>query len=153
MVGPLLVLFGALPTFMLPTAEPLPQWVQDPDWSLLNGLALIMTILTPLALASLYSPKVEQSGILGFIGFVMAFVGSVLFSSVQFDEALLWPIYANEVPRLLDRAGPMIRPCSSKAPAWISIGERNFHEQDAGISALHPHARPCWPDLSCCDIQ
>jgi len=92
---------------MLPTSEPLIEWVLDADWSLLNGLALIMTVLTPLALVSLYFSQVEESGRLGFVGFLMAFIGSVLFSSVQFDEAVLWRILAEEAPALLDLAGPM----------------------------------------------
>lgn len=108
-VGVFLVLFGILPIILLPTSEPLLQWVLDADWSVLNGLALIMTVLTPLALVSLYSKQVEESGWLGFIGFVMAFIGSVLFSSVQFDEALLWRIFAKEAPVLLDLAGPMFK--------------------------------------------
>jgi hypothetical protein len=106
-VGVFLVLFGILPIIMLPTSEPLIQWVLDPDWSLLNGLALIMTILTPLAIISLYARQVKESGRLGFIGFLMAFIGSVLFSSVQFDEALLWRIFVEEAPALLDTSGPM----------------------------------------------
>ncbi len=106
-VGALLVLFGVLPVVMLPTSEPLIEWVLDADWSLLNGLALIMTVLTPLALVSLYFSQVEESGRLGFVGFLMAFIGSVLFSSVQFDEAVLWRILAEEAPALLDLAGPM----------------------------------------------
>jgi hypothetical protein len=107
-VGVFLVLFGVLPTFMLPTAEPLAQWVMDPDWTWLNGLALIMTMLTPMALASLYLTQVERAGKLGFAGFGTAFLGSMLFSSVQFDEAFLWPIFVNEAPGLLDPAGPML---------------------------------------------
>jgi hypothetical protein len=106
-VGIFLVLFGILPLLMLPTSEPLIQWVLDPDWTLLNGLALVMTVLMPLALISLYAKQVEESGRLGLIGFVMAFVGSVLFASVQFDEALLWRIFAEEAPALLDTSGPM----------------------------------------------
>ena len=39
----------------------------------------------------------------------MAFIGSVLFSSVQFDEALLWRIFAAESPSLLDLNGPMFK--------------------------------------------
>lgn len=106
-VGALLILFGILPIIMLPTSKPLIHWVLDANWSLLNGLALIMTVLTPLALISLYSEQVEESGRLGLIGFVMAFIGSVLFSSVQFDETFLWRIFAEEAPALLDLAGPM----------------------------------------------
>ena len=106
-VGALLVLFGVLPIIMLPTSEPLIEWVLDADWSLLNGLALIMTVLAPLALVSLYFRQVEESGRLGFVGFVMAYIGAVLFSSVQFDEALIWRILATEAPALLDLTGPM----------------------------------------------
>ena len=111
-VGALLVLFGILPILMLPTAEPLLHWVLDPDWPLLNGLALTMTILSPLALIILYSKQVAESGRLGLISFLMAFIGSILFSSVQFDEALLWRIFAEEAPALLDTAGPMFTDAS-----------------------------------------
>lgn len=106
-VGVFLVLFGTLPVILLPTSEPLIQWALDADWAALNGLALVMTILTPLALISLYAKQVRESGVLGLIGFGMAFVGSVLFSSIQFDEALLWGIFAREAPALLDLSGPM----------------------------------------------
>jgi hypothetical protein len=106
-VGVFLVLFGILPITMLPTSEPLIQWVMDPDWSVLNGMALLMTVLTPLALTCLYSRQIKDSGWLGLIGYVMAFTGSVLFASVQFDEAFLWQIFAKEAPALLDLTGPM----------------------------------------------
>ena len=108
-VGIFLGLFGILPMIMLPSSEPLIEWVLDPDWTSLNSLALIMTVLTPLALVSLYSKQVKESGRLGFIGFQMAFIGSVLFSSVQFDEALLWRILAAGAPSLLDLNGPMFK--------------------------------------------
>lgn len=108
LVGAMLVLFGVLPTLLLPTSDPLIQWVLDPDWTWLNGLALIMTVLTPLALVSLYLVQIERAGRLGFVGFVMTFLGAMLFSSVQFDEAFLWPILATEVPGFLDPAGPML---------------------------------------------
>jgi hypothetical protein len=115
-VGALLILFGVLPIMMLPTSEPLIEWVLDADWSVLNGLALIMTVLTPLALISLYLSQVEESGKLGFVGFAMAFIGAILFSSVQFDEALLWRILAEEAPALLDIEGPMFT-----SPGFSSI--------------------------------
>ena len=108
-VGVFLILFGILPILLLPTSEPLIEWVLDPDWASLNGLALIMTVLTPLALVILYSKQVKESGKTGFLGFLMAFIGSVLFSSVQFDEALLWRIFAEEAPALLDTSGPMFK--------------------------------------------
>ena len=108
-VGAFLILFGILPIILLPTSEPLIEWVLDPDWVSLNGLALIMTVLTPLALVHLYSKQVKESGKTGFLGFLMAFIGSVLFSSVQFDEALLWRIFTVQAPSLLDLSGPMFK--------------------------------------------
>jgi hypothetical protein len=107
-VGALLVLFGVLPLLLLPTSEPLIEWVRDADWSWLNGLALIATVLTPLALVSLYFRQVEESGKLGFVGFVMSYIGAVLFLGVQFDEAFVWRILASEAPALLDPNGPML---------------------------------------------
>jgi hypothetical protein len=107
-VGALLVLFGVLPGLLLPTSEPLLYWVADSDWGWLNGLALIMTVLTPLALAALYSGQVDEAGWLGLAGFATAFVGSVLFACVQFDEAFLWPILAKSAPEFLNPTGPML---------------------------------------------
>lgn len=106
-VGVMLILFGILPMLMLPVSQPLLAWVTDADWGLLNGFALIMTLLTPLAVVSLYSVQVEESAKLGFTGFVIAFIGSVLFACVQFDEALLWPVFVTQAPGLLDPTGPM----------------------------------------------
>ena len=72
----------------LPTSQALIQWVLEPDWSILNGLALILTILFPLALISLYSEQVVQRGLLGLIGFLMVFIGLMLFTEEEYFRGL-----------------------------------------------------------------
>src|SRR3989338_196736 len=115
-VGILLFLFGISPFVFLPTSEPPLAWVRDDQWFVLNLLAFILTLLTPLALVGLYARQMEASGRLGFLGFLLAFIGSLLFAGLQFDEAFVWPILAIEAPSLIDPRGPMF-----SDPAFSSV--------------------------------
>jgi len=103
----LLLGFGVTPTLLLPAGGTLLEWVQDPQWAILNLAALAMALILPLALAALYLAQADALGRIGLAGFVCAFLGSLLYLGVQFDETFVWPILAEEAPSLLGLQGPM----------------------------------------------
>ena len=107
LVGVLIFLFGISPSILLPTTEPLLNWVLDNNWVTLNLFAFLLTILLPLSFIGLYAKQIERIGILGFIGFILTFIGSMLYVGVQFDETFTWPVIAVQAPALLDLQGPM----------------------------------------------
>jgi hypothetical protein len=99
--------FGVTPSLLLPTNASLVDWVQDPQWFVLNLAALVMALLLPLALVALYAAQADALGNVGLAGFVLAFFGSLLYLGLQFDEAFVWPILGEEAPSLLALQGPM----------------------------------------------
>lgn len=103
----LLLGFGVAPTLFLPAGGSLLEWVQDPQWFVLNLAALVMALLLPLALAALYLAQADSLGKVGLAGFVCAFFGSLLYLGLQFDETFVWPILAEQAPSLLALQGPM----------------------------------------------
>ena len=105
--GILLLGFGILPDIFLPMKEPLINWVKDSEWFLLNFSAFILTILTPISILGLYVKQSEKMGKLGLVGFLMVYLGGMLYVGLQFDEAFTWPILAKHAPILIDTKGPM----------------------------------------------
>jgi hypothetical protein len=98
---------GILPSFLLPRAEPIVNWVLDSNWDALSVAAFTLAALLPLVLIALYAFQLEQTGTAGLVGFGLAFLGSILLLSFQFDMTFVWPVLADEVPRLLDVDGVM----------------------------------------------
>ena len=88
--------------------EPLINWVKDSEWFLLNFSAFILTILTPISILGLYAKQSEKMGKLGLIGFIMVYLGGMLYVGLQFDEAFTWPILAKHAPILIDTKSPIL---------------------------------------------
>ena len=108
--------FGVTPWLLLPIDASLLEWVQDPQWVVLNVAALVMALLLPLTLVALYAAQAESLGTVGLASFVLAFLGSLLYLGLQFDETFVWPILAKESPSLLALQGPMF-----SDPGFVSI--------------------------------
>jgi len=87
--------------------EPLLNWVKDSQWFMLNFSALILTILTPISILGFYAKQIESVGKLGLIGFLLVYLGGMLYVGMQFDEVFTWPILAEYAPALIDIKGPM----------------------------------------------
>ena len=117
----LLLGFGVTPSLLLPTGASLLDWVQDPQWFVLNVTALVMALLLPLVLVALYVAQAESLGNVGLAGFVLAFLGSLLYMGLQFDESFVWPILAEEAPSLLTLQGPMFSDPGFKS-AYLAMG-------------------------------
>jgi hypothetical protein len=113
--------FGVMPSLLLPTGAPLLEWVQDPQWFVLNVAALVMALLLPLVLVALYAVQAEAVGKVGLTGFLSAFFGSLLYSGLQFDESFVWPVLAEEAPSLLALQGPMFSNLNF-ASAYLAMG-------------------------------
>lgn len=117
----LLLGFGVTPTLLLPPGGSLLEWVQDPQWFVLNLAALVMALLLPLALVALYLAQADSLGSAGRAGFVCAFIGSLLYLGLQFDETFVWPVLAEEAPSLLALRGPMFTN-SNFMGAYLAMG-------------------------------
>ena len=105
--GVLLLGFGILPDIFLPMNGPLLNWVNDSQWFMFNLCAFMLTVLTPLTMLGIYAKQIERVGKLGLIGFLLVYLGGMLYVGVQFDEAFTWPILAKHAPGLLDIKGSM----------------------------------------------
>jgi len=68
---------------------------------LYSVLIMITGVLLPLGLVGLYARQLEASGPLGLVGFVVAFVGTVLVAGFFWTSAFIAPVLAVEAPELL----------------------------------------------------
>jgi hypothetical protein len=62
---------------------------------------MIAGLLLPLGLVGLYARQLEAAGPLGLVGFVVAFIGTVLVAGFFWTSAFVAPILALEAPELL----------------------------------------------------
>jgi hypothetical protein len=81
--------------------------VQDSDWLWVNIIGLIATMLLAVGFLGLYLKQAKETGLLGFIGFLFAFFGSLLFMCIQYIETILWPIFTEHAQGLLEQKGAM----------------------------------------------
>ncbi len=70
-------------------------------YALYSVLIMIAGLLLPLGLVGLYAKQAETSGPLGLVGFVVAFVGTVLVAGFFWTSAFIAPVLAVEAPELL----------------------------------------------------
>jgi len=143
----LLLVLGILPVLMLPAGEPPLIWVRDDHWSALSITAFGLALLLPLVLTGLYAFQLQHMGVVGLIGFFLAFLGLLLLLSFQFDMAFVWPVLANEMPPLLDFEGVMFRaPRFSFIHFWMgplfTLGILVF-----GVSTVRARVFPRWSGL------
>lgn len=77
-----------------------PQTVTTASYALVFLLYLLSGALLLLGLVGLYTSQSEQTGILGLIGFLAAFFGTVLLAGALWFELFITPALAAEAPRL-----------------------------------------------------
>jgi hypothetical protein len=75
--------------------------VTSASYALSVGLALISTVLLAGGLVGIYAARSEATGVLGLIGFALAFAGTVLAAGGTWSEAFVTPALAQEAPELL----------------------------------------------------
>ena len=88
-------------------AFPLGRVVLHNSWVGVNFIALVASLLLPLGLIGLHAKLHARGGILGPIGFILAFFGWVFHASLQFDETFTWPIIGAHAAILIGVKGPM----------------------------------------------
>ncbi len=81
--------------------------VVDGNWLWINVIGVIACMLLIAGFYGLYLKQADQSGVLGYAGFLCAFFGSVLFLCIQYIETVIWPMLAEHAPTLLQHNGPM----------------------------------------------
>lgn len=145
--GILLLGFGVLPGLLLPIYEPLLNWVLDGQWFILNLSAFLLTVLIPISLLGIYAKQVGKIGKLGLVGFLMTYVGGMLYAGIQFEETFTWPILARHAPELININGPMFSdPAFSFAYMFMALlfipGFIMF-----GIASIRTRIFPKWAVL------
>lgn len=108
--GVLLLLWWGLMVIPMPAPGSktlLLDMVTHRAWVPLNAVGSFATMLLPLALVGLYAMQSDRFGMLGMLGFLLSFLGSLLYMWIQVDETVLWPLLAAHTPELVDMDGPM----------------------------------------------
>jgi hypothetical protein len=75
--------------------------INSASFALSVGLALIGAVLLTGGLVGIYAARSEAIGVLGLIGFALAFAGEILAAGVAWFEAFITPALAQEAPELL----------------------------------------------------
>ena len=72
---------------------------------------LLAALLLSFGLVGLYASQAESAGYLGILGFLMAFVGTVMFAGFFWAQEFFAPVVAEAAPGLLDNI-----------PRWLYFG-------------------------------
>ena len=116
MISGLLLCLGFLPSALLDGDAPIVSWVLDPAWAALSMTAFLAALLSPFVLVGLFAHQRRQLGLVGVIGLLLSVAGMLVYLGFQFDLAFVWPVLAQQTPRLLDFEGPMFR-----APSYAFV--------------------------------
>ena len=105
-------------------------------YTLHTVLDMIALILLLLALVGLYARQAEVTGPLGFVGFIVAFVGTVLVAGFAWASLFVAPALATAAPEFLNTGPP-----PGLLPTFIpfAVGWLLF-----GIASLRGRVYPRW---------
>jgi hypothetical protein len=78
--------------------------VSSPNWVPAHLIYWVAVMLMQLGLVGVYARQVEQTGWLGLVGFVLAFVGTALVSSILLYVSTALPLIAGEAQTIFDQA-------------------------------------------------
>lgn len=118
----LVLLSALLPLMFLDAGGSVLDWLRDPGWRPLSGLALVLTGLMPFVLLAIRACHPAGAGALALVGLTFAVVGLLAYFGFAFDMALVWPVLAARAPELVDFAGPMFRdPHFAFVHTWMKL--------------------------------
>jgi hypothetical protein len=100
LVAGVLYAVGAL---LHPVGESLAA-VISPNWVPAHLVYWVSVLLLHLGLVGLYARQAEQTGRLGLVGFVLAFIGTALVGSILVFASTVLPLIAAEAQAIFDRA-------------------------------------------------
>lgn len=78
--------------------------VQSPNWVPAHLVYWVSVLLLQLGLVGLYARQVKQTGWLGLVGFVLAFIGTALVGSILLYVSTVLPLIASEAQAIFDQA-------------------------------------------------
>jgi hypothetical protein len=82
--------------------------ILDNNWIAINIVGLISALQLTLGFPGFYLKKQEKFNQIGFYGLIIAMIGLILFTSIQYYETLLWPAAAKINPELLQVKGALV---------------------------------------------
>jgi hypothetical protein len=87
-------------------------------------LLIALGVLLPLGLVGLYARQSETAGLLGLVGFVVAFAGTMLVSGFVWVDTFLAPELATSAPRFIESGPPPGRALSFLVfgIGWVLFG-------------------------------
>ena len=78
-----------------------PSSVDAGSWAIAHYLYLGMGVFGMLGLTGIYARQVEESGSLGFVGFIMLYFGLAVFAGIALFEASIMPLLTTEAPQFI----------------------------------------------------
>jgi hypothetical protein len=108
--GILLLAFWYLYAILLPYQKldtTLSILVTNKNWTFLNILGVSGSIIGLLGLVGIFIKGSEAFGTWGMIGFILAFIGTMLLTGALLWDTIIWPILASYNPSILDFQGPI----------------------------------------------
>jgi len=94
----------ALGALLHPVGEDLAAYA-SPKWVPAHQVYWVSAMLMLFGLVGLYARQVEKTGWLGLVGFVLAFIGTVLVDSIFVMASTVIHLVAVQAPALFDQAG------------------------------------------------
>ena len=86
---------------------PFTHWVTTGTYAFESLLRMsVLVLLLPLGLVGLYARQSEAAGLLGLLGFVVAFAGTVLVAGFAWTGAFIAPALATSAPQFLNAPPP-----------------------------------------------
>jgi len=120
-----LLLWWFLMPVLLPVADSADNFqnlILDNNWVSINIIGLISVIFLTLGFPGFYLKCYQRFNQLGFCGLIIALVGLILFTSIQYYETLLWPAAAEVNPELLHVKGALVSGDSRVVAGLLSSG-------------------------------
>jgi hypothetical protein len=115
-----------------------PDWATTAAYTVTYSLALLGMAGLLLALTAIYSREYAALGRLGLIGYLTAFLGTMMVAGDWWFEAFAIPKIATKAPEVLD-----LPPSGSVlVGAIVTVGLYTVGWTLFGIAALHAHAFP-----------
>lgn len=125
-----LIVISQVSQLLLPLIMPESFWIATQ--SLRMGLALLAMFALLLALTGLYARQVPESGKLGLVGYLVAFLGTMLVAGDWWYEAFIGPALREQAPELLTTApgGSILVGAAltglTFAAGWVTFGLASF---------------------------
>lgn len=125
-----LILISQVSHLLLPLIVPESFWIATQ--SIRMGLALLAMFALLLALTGLYARQVPESGKLGLVGYLVAFLGTMLVAGDWWYEAFIGPELREQAPEILTTApgGSILIGAAltglTFAAGWVTFGLASF---------------------------